>query len=62
MCHAAAGIPFYWRVETPMTSDGLRIVTHRLVRETYMRTGDFTHVLKVDEPFPIRVDVAVLME
>jgi Uma2 family endonuclease len=60
--YAAAGIPFYWRVETPMTAPELKVLTHKLGDGVYVPAGEFTDELKVEEPFPMAFDVPSLME
>lgn len=58
--YAAAGIPFYWRVETPSTSTELQIFTHKLHGNEYRHDGDSADILKVEEPFPMTIDVPAL--
>lgn len=60
--YAEAGIPHYWRIETPITSDALRIHTFRLQEGEYIPTGEFTDVLDVSEPFPIAFEVGSLLD
>jgi Uma2 family endonuclease len=60
--YARAGIPHYWRVDTPATGPQVRIVTHRLVGRVYAETGEFAGELKVEEPFPMAFDVASLIQ
>jgi Uma2 family endonuclease len=57
--YAEAGIPFYWRVET---ETGLAVHTHRLGgRQTYEKTGEFTDVVAVDQPWEIRIPLKRLV-
>jgi Uma2 family endonuclease len=55
--YAAAGIPFYWRVET---DGGIEISTYRLdlVDETYRQTGEFRETLDLLAPWPIKIPIA----
>jgi Uma2 family endonuclease len=57
--YAAAGIPYYWRVET---DDGLSVHTHKidLVNKVYRPMGMFDAEIAVDEPWPITVPVKKL--
>jgi Uma2 family endonuclease len=57
--YAAAGIPYYWRVET---DGGVEVCTYRLdpVDERYRDTGAFRAVLDVAEPWPIRIPVEAI--
>jgi Uma2 family endonuclease len=55
--YAAAGIPFYWRIETK----GAAVVhTHRLdpTEKIYVPTGEHATTIEVTEPWPISVRVA----
>lgn len=58
---AKAGISYYWRVETPRTSDGLRVFTYRLDGGIYVPSGEFGDLLKVEEPFPPEFEVPGLI-
>lgn len=59
--YAAAGIPYYWRIETPATSDELRISTYILHGDQYVPDGEFTTELEVSEPFPMAFAVDSLL-
>ena len=54
--YAAAGIPFYWRIETEA---GLAVHTHRLdwAHEIYQPAGTFTDTLATDQPWPINLPI-----
>jgi Uma2 family endonuclease len=54
---AEAGVPLYWRIET---ANGIEVHTHRLepAAAVYRSTGAFTDVVEVDQPWPIRLNVA----
>jgi Uma2 family endonuclease len=54
--YAAAGIPYYWRVET---DGGVEVSTYRLDRleEVYRQTGEFREVVDVPRPWPIRFPI-----
>jgi Uma2 family endonuclease len=54
--YAAAGIPYYWRVET---DGGVEVSTYRLdlVEEVYRQTGEFRNAIDVPVPWPIRIPV-----
>jgi Uma2 family endonuclease len=54
--YAAAGIPYYWRVET---DGGIEVSTYRLdlVEEVYRQTGEFRNSIDVPAPWPIRIPI-----
>ncbi|NJC86464.1 Uma2 family endonuclease [Planosporangium mesophilum] len=54
--YAAAGIPYYWRVET---DGGVEVSTYRLdlVDEVYRQTGEFRDA--VDVPVPWRIEIPI---
>ena len=54
--YAAAGIPYYWRVET---DGGVEVSTYRLdpLEEVYRQIGEFREVVDVSEPWPIKIQV-----
>jgi len=54
--YAAAGIPYYWRVEI---DGGVEVSTYRLdpLDEVYRRIGEFREVVDVPEPWPIKIHV-----
>jgi Uma2 family endonuclease len=54
--YAAAGIPYYWRVET---DGGVEVSTYRLdpLDEIYRQTGEFREVVDVTEPWPVKIQV-----
>lgn len=54
--YAAAGIPYYWRVET---EGGIEVSTYRLdlVDEVYRLTGEFRNAIDVPVPWPIRIPI-----
>jgi Uma2 family endonuclease len=54
--YAAAGIPYYWRVET---DGGIEISTYRLdlVEEVYRQTGEFRDTVDIPVPWPIRIPI-----
>jgi Uma2 family endonuclease len=54
--YAAAGIPYYWRVET---DGGIEVSTYRLdlVEEVYRQTGEFRNAIDVPVPWPIRIPI-----
>lgn len=51
--YAAAGIPFYWRVETPVTSDAVHVHAYALRDGSYVLQGEFSGHLTVEQPFPM---------
>jgi Uma2 family endonuclease len=53
---AQAGSPLYWRIET---EHGIEVHTGQLdpSAEVYRSTGSFTEVVKVDQPWEIRLPV-----
>jgi Uma2 family endonuclease len=55
--YAAAGIPYYWRVET---DGGIEVSTYRLdlVDEVYRQTGQFRDTIDVPAPWPIKIPIA----
>jgi Uma2 family endonuclease len=55
--YAAAGIPYYWRVET---DGGIEVSTYRLdlVDETYRQTGEFRDTIDLLAPWPIKIPVS----
>src|SRR3954451_6877034 len=55
--YAAAGIPYYWRVET---DGGVEVSTYRLdpVEEVYRQIGEFREAVDVSEPWPIKIQVS----
>ncbi|MDQ7903424.1 Uma2 family endonuclease [Phytohabitans sp. ZYX-F-186] len=55
--YAQAGIPYYWRIET---ENGIVVHTHKIdsADEIYQPTGQFTDVVKIDEPWPISLPVS----
>jgi Uma2 family endonuclease len=54
--YAAAGIPYYWRVET---DGGIEVSTYRLdlVEEVYRQTGEFRDTVNVPVPWPIKIPI-----
>jgi Uma2 family endonuclease len=54
---AAAGIPYYWRIET---DGGIRVHTHKIdpVDEVYRPTGTFDTDIDVLEPWPFSIPIA----
>ncbi|NJC70088.1 Uma2 family endonuclease [Planosporangium thailandense] len=54
--YAAAGIPYYWRVET---DGGIEVSTYRLdlVEEVYRLTGEFRNTIDVPVPWPIKIPI-----
>lgn len=54
--YAAAGIPYYWRVET---DGGIEVSTYRLDLddETYRQTGEFRDTIDLLAPWPIKIPV-----
>jgi Uma2 family endonuclease len=57
--YAAAGIPYYWRVET---DGGVEVSTYRLdpLEEVYRQIGEFREAVDVSEPWPIKIQVSEL--
>jgi Uma2 family endonuclease len=55
--YAAAGIPYYWRVET---DGGVEVSTYRLdpLDEIYRQIGEFREVVDVTEPWPVKIQVS----
>ncbi|HEV7965438.1 MAG TPA: Uma2 family endonuclease [Actinoplanes sp.] len=55
--YAAAGIPYYWRVET---DGGIEVSTYRLdlVEEVYRQTGEFRDTIDVSVPWRIKIPIA----
>jgi Uma2 family endonuclease len=55
--YAQAGIPCYWRIET---EGDISVATYRLDigTDVYTASGQFTDVIRVDEPFPISLPIA----
>ncbi|MDT4995618.1 MAG: hypothetical protein QOH97_5510 [Actinoplanes sp.] len=54
--YAAAGIPYYWRIET----DGkIAVHTYKIdpIRETYEPFGTFLDTIETEEPWPIKVPI-----
>lgn len=56
---AAAGVPFYWRVES---DGGLVVHTHRLRpgEKTYVESGRFDATVDIDEPWDIKIPISRL--
>ncbi|GAA1815287.1 Uma2 family endonuclease [Planosporangium flavigriseum] len=54
--YAAAGIPYFWRVET---DGGIEVSTYRLdlVEEVYRQTGEFRNTIDIPVPWPIRIPI-----
>jgi Uma2 family endonuclease len=54
--YAAAGIPFYWRIET---GDGISVHAYKIdpEHETYQPFGTFTDEVDTAEPWPIRIPI-----
>jgi Uma2 family endonuclease len=54
--YAAAGIPYFWRVET---DGGIEVSTYRLdlVDEVYRQTGEFRDTIDVPVPWPIKIPI-----
>jgi Uma2 family endonuclease len=54
--YAAAGIPYYWRVET---DGGIEVSTYRLdlVEELYRQTGEFRDTIDLPVPWPINIPI-----
>jgi Uma2 family endonuclease len=57
--YAAAGIPYYWRVET---DGGIEVSTYRLdpVDEVYRPSGEFRDTIDLLAPWPIKIPVATI--
>ncbi|GAB1644910.1 Uma2 family endonuclease [Krasilnikovia sp. MM14-A1259] len=57
--YAAAGIPFYWRIET---KGGLMVHASKIdpEHEVYQPIGAFSDVIEVSEPWPISIPVSTL--
>lgn len=57
--YAAAGIPFYWRIET---NDGLIVHSYKInpEHEIYEPFGTFTDAITLDEPWHIEIPIATL--
>jgi len=55
--YAAAGIPFYWRIET---GDGLTVHTYKIdpEHEVYRSSGDFQEQIATAEPWEINLPIA----
>jgi Uma2 family endonuclease len=54
--YAAAGIPYFWRVET---DGGIEVSTYRLdlVDDVYRQTGEFRDTIDLPVPWPIRIPI-----
>jgi Uma2 family endonuclease len=53
--YAAAGIPFYWRVE----QNPIHLYAYRLgPSSTYELAADSSDLLELDEPFPLKLPIA----
>jgi Uma2 family endonuclease len=53
--YAAAGIPYYWRVE----QNPVHVFAYRLATNgTYELAAESTELLKLDEPFPIALPIS----
>jgi Uma2 family endonuclease len=54
--YAAAGIPYYWRVET---DGGIEVSTYRLdlVEEVFRQTGEFRDAINLPAPWPIKIPI-----
>jgi Uma2 family endonuclease len=54
--YAAAGIPYYWRIET---DGGIEVSTYRLdlLDEVYRQTGEFREAVDLPRPWPIRIPI-----
>jgi Uma2 family endonuclease len=57
--YAQVGIPYYWRIEV---EDGLTVHTYKIdpVDEVYYGLGEFTDVIDVSQPWPIKLPVSRL--
>jgi Uma2 family endonuclease len=57
--YAAAGIPYYWRIET---DSGLSVHAHKIDAENkvYRPVGIFDAEIAIDEPWPITVPIKKL--
>ena len=56
--YAAAGIPYYWRVET---GDGIEVHAYKIAeREVYRPVGSFDVEIDTVEPWPIKLPIARL--
>ncbi len=55
--YAAAGIPYYWRVET---DGGIEVSTYRLdlVDEAYRQTGEFRDTIDLVAPWSIKIPIS----
>ncbi len=56
--YAAAGIPYFWRLE-PVER---LLVSYALDAEVYRETGRFTHEVVIDEPIALRFRLAQLLD
>lgn len=58
--YAAAGIPYFWRVEMAGVDDHPVVHVFELDKETreYTPTGTYRHTLKLSVPFDIDIDLA----
>jgi Uma2 family endonuclease len=54
--YAAAGIPHFWRLEP-----GPVLCTYALAGSVYRETGRFTGDVLLEEPVPLRFDLAALL-
>jgi Uma2 family endonuclease len=57
--YAAAGIPFYWRIET---ADRITLHTYKIdaADEVYRPTGTFRDLIKLPEPWPLEIPISRL--
>lgn len=56
--YAAAGIPYFWRLEL----DPLVLVVHRLAGRAYEEVGRFEDEVRLDEPVAVRFRLARLLD
>jgi Uma2 family endonuclease len=57
--YAAAGIPFYWRLET----DPVRLTAYELSTDGYAQIGTWGsgETARIAQPFPVEIDMAALL-
>lgn len=60
--YAAAGIPHFWRVESNGDNGSLVIHVYQLdpMTNAYVHTGMHRDRIKVDEPYPIDIDLSAM--
>jgi Uma2 family endonuclease len=59
--YAKAGIPSYWRIERD--ADGVGVHTYQLdeAGEVYVPSGKFSDIIRVDQPWMIRLHISDIM-